>query len=144
MLTFSSKGKACLKRLGGKVSGIKISSLPGESPSHSPPTLCLGSHLLPVSPCSIAFFCSSPFCVSFTLPLFSSIPYALDVTSSGKYECKPGPMATPFPCHFDLPSQPWLSGATDALRPSVWRRAAATTTAKLPPGRGWVVLVNHC
>ena len=34
MLTFSSKGKAYLKRLGGKARGKKISSLPGESPSH--------------------------------------------------------------------------------------------------------------
>ena len=64
MLTFSSKGKAYLKRLGGKARGMKISSLPGESPPHSPPTLCLGSHLHPASPRSITFFCSSPFCVS--------------------------------------------------------------------------------
>ena len=65
MLTFSSKGKAYLKRLGGKAREMKISSLPGESPSHFPPTLCLGSHLHPASPRS--FFCSSPFCVSIHL-----------------------------------------------------------------------------
>ena len=46
MLTFSSKGKAYLKRLGGKARVKKISSLPGESPSHAPSTLCLGSDLL--------------------------------------------------------------------------------------------------
>ena len=73
MLTFSSKGKAYLNQLGGKAREKKISSLPGESPSHSPLTLCLDSHLLPVSPCTFAFFCSSPFRISFTLPLFSSL-----------------------------------------------------------------------
>ena len=50
MLTFSSKGKACLKRLGGKARVKKISSLPGESPSLSLSTLCLGSDLLSTSP----------------------------------------------------------------------------------------------
>ena len=43
-------------------------------------------------------------------------------------------MATPFPCHFDLLSQLRLAGATDALRPSFRRRAAATTTASFPHG----------
>ena len=49
MPTFSSKGKAYLKCLGGKARVKKISSLPGESPSHSPPTLCLRSDLLSAS-----------------------------------------------------------------------------------------------
>ena len=47
MLAFSSKGKACVKRLGGKARVKKISSLPGESPSQCPSTLCLRSDLLP-------------------------------------------------------------------------------------------------
>ena len=46
MLTFSSKGKNCVKCLGGKARVKKISSLPGESPSHSSSTLCLGSDRL--------------------------------------------------------------------------------------------------
>ena len=49
MLTFSSKGKAYLKRVGDKARVKKISSLPGESPPHSPSTLCLGSDLLSIS-----------------------------------------------------------------------------------------------
>ena len=47
MLAFSSKGKAYVKRLGGKARVKKISSLPGESPSHCPSTLCVCSDLLP-------------------------------------------------------------------------------------------------
>ena len=100
---FRLGGKPIWSVGGGKASGMKIPSLHGESPSHSPPTLCLGPHLLPVSPRSITFFCSSPFCGSFTLPLFSSIPSVLDVTSSGNYAHKPGPMATPFSANSTCP-----------------------------------------
>ena len=56
--------------------------------------------------CSIAFFCSAlPLSVS--LPShsssLSSLPSALDVTSSGNYQRKPGPMATPFPATSTCP-----------------------------------------
>ena len=76
-----------------------------------------------------------------------SIPSALYVTSSGNYERKPGPMAAPFSA--SSTGQPQLSGGMDALRPSFWRRATATTTASFPQGRvGWfwhsTTNVPHC
>ena len=63
MLTFSAKGKAYLKRLAAKREGKRFRHFLASL--H--PTLCLGS------PRSIALFCSFPFCVSFSLPLFSSL-----------------------------------------------------------------------
>ena len=99
MLTFSSKEKAYFKRLGGKVRGIKISPLPSESPSHSPPILCLGSHLLPISPCSITFFCSYPLCLFHHPALLLSPPFRLcltllvqGTTNTGAYRCAAVPL----------------------------------------------------
>ena len=81
-----------MKRLGGKARVKKISSLPGDSPSHSPSTLCLGSDLLS-SPHASSFSSALPFSAS----LSSSSPLsALAVASSENFAHKPGPMASPF------------------------------------------------
>ena len=116
MLTFSSKGKACLKRLGGKVRVKKISSLPGESPSHSPSTLCLRADLLSTSlhasslssapPLSVSLSHSSP--LSADLASDSSLspvslPLVLGVTSSQNSQRKPGQMANLDPATLTCP-----------------------------------------
>ena len=146
MLTFSSKGKVYVKRLGGKARVKKISSLPRESPSHSPSTLCLRSDLFRFSPRFIAFF-YSPLPLSASLshssPLSSdlasdsslspvSLPSVLGVTSSENFQRKPGQMANLGPATLTCPD----SRAADALRPSLSRRAAAvtTTSTNLPHG----------
>ena len=106
MLTFSSKGKAYLKRLGGKARVRKISSLPGESPSHSPPTLCLGSDLLSAPPHASSLSSPTPLptSLSHSSPFSSELasdsslspgflPSVLGVISSQNLQRKPGRMA---------------------------------------------------
>ena len=137
VLTFSSKGKSYLKRLGGKARGINISSLPGESPSHSPPTLCLGSHLLPVSHAP-SLSSALPL---FASPLFSSL---LPSVCAGNYARKPGPMATPFSANSTCPVSRGSLGRQTPFVPPFGEEMLPQPPQKLPPGRRWVILANHC
>ena len=137
MLTFSSKGKAYSKRLGGKAREMKISSLPGESPSHSPPTLCLGSHLHPVPPRSIAFFCSSPF-----LRLHASPPFRLRLTYlvQGTTHASQVRMATPFSASSTCPASHGSLGRWTPFAPPFGEGPLPQPPQKLPPWRDWVIL----
>ena len=95
MLSFSSKGKAYVKRLGGKARVKRISSLPGDSPSHSPSTLCLGSDLLS-PPHASSLSSALPFSVPLSSSSSFSVSSALDVAGLENHARKPGPMASPF------------------------------------------------
>ena len=94
----------------------KISSLPGESPSHSPSTLCLRADLLSTSlhasslssapPLSVSLSHSSP--LSADLASDSSLspvslPSVLGVTSSQNSQRKPGQMANLDPATLTCP-----------------------------------------
>ena len=109
-----------------------------------------------LSPRFIAFFCSSLFCASFIL--FFSLR---SIRAWRSWFREPRTQARsdgiPLFCQSDLPGQPWLSGATDTLRPSVWRSSVASTTTSFPhagvewlgtppltsPRRGRVVLARR-
>ena len=84
----------------------KISSLPGESPSHSPPTLCLGSDLLSAPPHASSLSSPTPLptSLSHSSPFSSELasdsslspgflPSVLGMISSQNLQRKPGRMA---------------------------------------------------
>ena len=103
MLAFSSKGKAYVKRLGGRARVKRISSLPGDSPSHSPSTLCLGSDLLS-SPHASSLSSALLFSASLSSSSSLSVPSALDVASLENYARKPGLIASPFSANLTCPA----------------------------------------
>ena len=130
MLTFSSKGKAYLKRLGGKARVKKILSLPGESPSHSPSTLCVCSDLLSASLHASSLSSAPPLSASLSHSSLLSLDLASDsslspvsllsvlgVTSSQNFQRKPGQMANLGPATLTCPDSRHSPGRRTPFAP---------------------------